>query len=188
MSADDHCTATRHGNLSAYQKARCRCPEAREAARLYYKRRREGRAEVRQVSVTGSRRRLQALSAVGHSMEDVAQVAGILASNLRRIRNSGDGLVAVDTHVAIIGIYQRWHAKPGRSERTKSYAQQVGWFPPAAWSDIDRDAQPIYHVGGDFDETAVTRWLAGASTTLTTQDRLELVRRLRDRDPLRRMA
>ena len=83
----------------------------------------------------GTRRRVQALAAIGWSLQKVADRAGVskqaLAGSLRAHR------VTARVARTIQGIYLELENTPGPSERTRRYAATKGWPPPAAWDDID---------------------------------------------------
>lgn len=134
------CTAQRHGTEAAYSYYDCRCPTAREAWRLYRKRRREGRADPRMVDPTGTRRRLQALAAIGWSPHLLARELGFTATNaVRHLMRTGRGKINTRTAEAVRHLYDRLSMTPGPSTRARNHARRAGWAPPLAWDDHDLD-------------------------------------------------
>jgi plasmid maintenance system antidote protein VapI len=95
------------------------------------------------LDATGTRRRIQALRAIGWSGRVVAEAAGTGESVIERIC---DGQPTVRGKVAarIQDVYIKLSQTPapaGRSAtRARNYAQGQGWAPPGAWDDIDDPA------------------------------------------------
>ena len=91
----------------------------------------------------GTRRRVQALSAIGWSLQEVADLAGVskqaLAGSLRAHR------VTARVARTIRGIYLELESTPGPSERTRRHAATKGWPPPAAWDDVDDPREDAEH-------------------------------------------
>lgn len=175
------CTANRHGTWSAY-RAGCRCPHAREAQRIYCKRLRELRNPPRRIDATGTRRRLQALSAIGWRWADLAAHLGGTWQTVQDMAIGGRPTVMVTTADRVRVLYARLSATPGPSEVSRRRAAEKGWAPPAAWDDDlidDPTASPdLGHTdAGLVDEVAVTRALAGDTTIrLTDAERVHAVR------------
>lgn len=132
MTPAPHCTARRHGDTSAY-RYQCRCPEAREHKRLYNKHARHGRPYRLRADATGTRRRIQALQAIGHTRTTIAATAGIHPEVIRRITNRGQRTVYAHTHTAIINTYNQLRHQPGTSQRARRRAHQAGWLTPDQW-------------------------------------------------------
>ena len=140
------CTASRHGTMSAYTRAGCRCADAREAKRLYVKRQRVGRPEIRRVDATGARRRIRALMALGHTMTVIGRTAGITPDCVSQVANQRRWL-APATHAKIVAAYDRLSMVVGGSPRIRRYARDRGWPPPLAWEDgtiDDPAARPVF--------------------------------------------
>ncbi len=188
-----NCTAARHGDYSAYSWHRCRCPEAREAWRLYQKRTREGRQPSAYTNATGTARRLQALCALGYGWRDLAHRLGWHSEVIARIAKLADPQVLRRTAHAINDLYDQLAATPADETRGAKYARTVarrhGWVPPLAWDDDpgphhidDPDATPNIGAGNDAqpDHEVVARAVAGELywSQLTHSDRVETVRRL----------
>jgi hypothetical protein len=135
------CTATRHGTWQAYQKARCRCPEARADQSAYRKR----RALLRSRGIVGRTdmiekwravRRLRALARIGYAQRDVIRMAwgypdgdGAFSSQSKWItRRKFDRLDAV---------YRRLAGVPGPNRAAIANAIRKDYPSPMAWSNID---------------------------------------------------
>lgn len=149
------CPAPRHGTYSAYRKG-CRCPVAREDWRLYYKRRKQGRAQPLLISAAGTRRRIEALEALGWTGAQIAAAAGLHARRPGAIL--GFDRVTTTTADAIERAYDLLSMRIGPSVKTRARAAAKGWAPPLAWDDDeidDPDARPAIGEPGDVDDVHV---------------------------------
>lgn len=176
------CTATRHGDYSAYVNLGCRCPHAREDLRLYQKRRRHGRNRPKHIDSTGTRRRLQALAVLGWRWEDIGARLGTTSQAVQS-RAVEDTVVHRDTAARYAAVYRELCERPGPSRITASRAAAKGWHGPLAWQDIDDPACQPDTAGPDtptVDEWAVTEAIAGRleSSRLAEADLVEAMRRL----------
>lgn len=131
------CDAKRHGDESAYTWARCRCPDAREAWRLYTKRIREGRHAPRWVDATGTARRIQALVVDGYDFTHLGEMAGRGRGWVRNLVFVRSPRVHVDTAATVKELFDRLANQPGPSKRARTLAARYGWVPALAWDDID---------------------------------------------------
>lgn len=129
------CTARTHGTQAAYVRG-CRCPHATNDHRVYQKRLREGRNIPRRVDATGTKRKIQALWALGHTSAAIGVEAGISTNHVCRIAVYPD-VVSYGTWHAIDRAFRALSAMPGPSDRTRNRARRAGYAPPAAWDDID---------------------------------------------------
>lgn len=115
------------------------------------------------VSGVGTRRRLQALVALGWSISSLGRQIGI--TNIHRtIHGHGDGLVKASTARAARDLYDRlWDTFPPEDEhrqkisasRARRYATGFQWPPPLAWDDDEIDdpyAVPDYGDQPDDDK------------------------------------
>ncbi|MGW2010941.1 hypothetical protein [Streptomyces nigrescens] len=93
-----------------------------------------------QVNPTGAARRLQALAAIGWSLEWTCGQAGITTTAARYILGGGQKWVHRTTHEAIDRVYRTHCAIPGPSNWVRSHAARKGWVSPAAWDNIDDPA------------------------------------------------
>ncbi|MBM7808525.1 AraC-like DNA-binding protein [Geodermatophilus bullaregiensis] len=151
------------------------------------------RAPHSRVDATGTRRRLQALQAVGWSVELLAVQLGRRPNSLHRSMTGRS--VTAGTAQEVTTLYEQlWHIRPPRmtgeqraaADAAQAHAAAQGWLPPLAWDDIDSDPTPPATIAGasqqgDMDEIAVERALAGDHITyddLTTVEQQEVIRRL----------
>ena len=100
----------------------------------------------------GSRRRLQALVALGHSPAHLAGQLGISQPRMRRLLHGQTRSISPATHATISMLYSRmWNQLPaerGRREQTMAdaachLAEIASWPPPMALDD-DRIDDPAY--------------------------------------------
>jgi len=183
---DATCPADKHGTYTAYARG-CRCPHAREAERLYRKRRRFGVQPAGLVDACGTRRRIEALHAIGHTGADIAAKMGppYDAAWLRKVR-SRNSSVTIRSHHAVKAAYATLASVPGSSAVTRRRAAASGFPTPGQWgADID-DPKAVPDLGEPdlldpadlsvVDEQVVERALAGERVFLTD---VELVVALR---------
>lgn len=126
------CTATRHGTASAYQNSGCRCPEA------LVQRRRQNKlralyGQYRYTDPTGTRRRLQALMAIGWNLGRVAAGLGYTDHGCLSRLLYGSGRVEVATATKVRHLYEQWSGTPGPSRIARQAARKAGYAPPLAW-------------------------------------------------------
>jgi len=153
------------------------------------------RAPHSRVDATGTRRRLQALVAIGWSPELLATELARSSGSLRRTLTSPS--VTARTAQDVAALYERLsNTPPPRDtgdQRTAADAAQVhatahDWLPPLAWDDIDTDVPPppaaTKPPPDDVDEIAVERAMAGEDihyADLTAAEQAQVIRRLTDR-------
>ncbi|MEU4640858.1 hypothetical protein [Micromonospora sp. NPDC023814] len=175
----DTCTAAKHGTASAYTAHRCRCPEAREAWRLYNKRRREGRNPIHLVVSIGPTRRIRALVALGWNFRELARRAGYSRRTVQDVAYARRAVITVHTARWVSDLYERLSGTPGGSKYALVVAARYGWAPPAAWDNID-DPNEQPNLGGEnddlVDEVAVRRALEGERIRLTDAERVHAFR------------
>lgn len=145
------------------------------------------------IDATGTRRRLQALIAIGWPAELLADQLGRRLSSLRRSMTTQS--VTAQTGHDVARLYQRlWNTSPPQTtgeqraaaEAAKAQAAAQGWLSPLAWDDIDTDTRASALTAelsprNDIDEIAVERALAGDHITyddLTALEQQEVIRRL----------
>ena len=151
------------------------------------------RAPRSRVVATGTRRRLQALIAIGWPTQLLAAQLGRRPSSLYRSMNGAS--VTAGTAHDVASLYERLsNTAPPRAtgkqraaaDAAHAHAAARGWLPPLAWDDIDADPTPpapaaVPSHRNDMDEIAVERALAGDHVTyddLTAVEQEEVVRRL----------
>lgn len=130
----------RHGTLAEYV-AGCRCDDCRWANARYHK----GlvldmsRGIRRLIDATGTRRRIHALQALGWTLQDIADAAGV--SNGKHVhRMTTEPQVRRDSAAKIAAAYDALGHKRGPSIRTRNRAARNGWPLPIMWDDIDDPA------------------------------------------------
>ncbi len=151
------------------------------------------RAPRSRVDATGTRRRLQALIAIGWAPVLLAAELGRRPNSLHRSM-TGPSVSARTAH-EVVSVYERlWNATPplatseqrATADAALAHAAAQGWPPPLAWDDIDADPTPPASTAGpcrrdDIDEIAVERALAGDHISyddLTSVGQQEVVRSL----------
>ncbi|MCU1613645.1 MAG: hypothetical protein JWO98_1185 [Frankiales bacterium] len=151
------------------------------------------RAPHSRIDATGTRRRLQALIAIGWPTELLADQLGRRPNSLQRSMLGAS--VTSRTARDVASLYERlWNATPPRatgeqratSDAARAHSAARGWLPPLAWDDIDTDPTPTMPTAGpsqgnDIDEIAVERALAGDGVfydNLTSVEQEEAIRRL----------
>lgn len=137
------CPLHYHDTPSAYGEG-CRCPLARERERIYRKRMRTGRPTGRGwVDGRGTRRRIQALYAMGWNAEQIAEHAGTTRTVIKKLGiERGNGQLLRNSVAMVERAYDQLHAKPGPCDQVRQIARRKGYPSPWAWDDIDRDEAP----------------------------------------------
>ena len=145
------------------------------------------------IDATGTRRRLQALMAIGWPLPVIAAQLGRTTPNLARSMDRDR--INADTAWQITHLYEQiWNNTPPQataaqrnaSATARSHAQRQGWRPPLGWDDIDTDPDlaPLQRSVEDIDEIAVERAVAGDGIrldNLTAAEQAEVIRRLTER-------
>ncbi|MCU1667897.1 MAG: hypothetical protein JWP40_824 [Blastococcus sp.] len=150
------------------------------------------RAAGSRVDATGTRRRLQALIAVGWPARLLADQLDRRPSSL--LRSMTGASVTAHTAHEVASLYEQLSgATPPEAtseqrvaaDAARAHAAAQGWLPPLAWDNIDTDTTPPVPSAGcqlnDIDEIAVERALAGDRITyddLTADEQHEVIRRL----------
>jgi hypothetical protein len=156
------------------------------------------RAPGSRIDATGTRRRLQALVAVGWSTALLATALGRTTSNL--IRTMTSRKVTAETAQVVAALYdQLWNIAPPQdttaqrraADNARAHASEASWLPPLAWDDIDIDNDPEPPTPetstpnpGDLDEIAIERAINGDGIHLqhlTQTEQIEVIRRLTHR-------
>ena len=171
----DGCSASKHGTSSAYDWWRCRCPDAREAWRLYRKRLRHGRQPAAHVPAVGTVRRLRALVAGGYTWTMLGARLGVTVQRVRQLALSDAMSVHRDTARKVGDLYEALSAVPGGSGYALKVAARYRWVPPFAWDDDALDdpagVPAVAPDGPVVDVVAVERALEGERLRLTAEER-----------------
>jgi hypothetical protein len=146
------------------------------------------------IDATGTRRRIQALVAIGWTINAVATELGRDVASVRHTlrRNS----VNTATATAVCDLYKRlWNTRPDESTQARrqaatnarDMARSKGWRPAMAWDDIDADPDPnptppTSQVLGELDdwdmEIVTDRIAAGQTVRLSPAERDVVIQRL----------
>jgi hypothetical protein len=88
---------------------------------------------------TGSRRRLQALAAIGWSSLEVKEASGVSNGFLSAVRAGHHETLRPFFADKIAEAYDSLSMRVGPSTRARNLAQRKGWVPPLAWDDDEID-------------------------------------------------
>lgn len=102
--------------------------------------------ESGRIPAAGTRRRIQALAAIGHPLYVVAERAGLEYRHASTIARGKQARTSVRVARAVAAVYDDLWATPGPSARARAYAARRGWVSPLAWDDDvidDPAAQPL---------------------------------------------
>lgn len=141
------------------------------------------------VDATGTRRRLQALVAIGWSMAELGRRLNMSASNFASFI-AAEHIIARNA-CRVRDLYeQMWDQAPpednprqrNTASRARNHARNAGWPPPMAWDDdtIDLPESAVDQVETvvDIDPLVVERCLAGQRPRrMTSAERREVARR-----------
>lgn len=99
-------------------------------------------------SALGAARRLQALSALGWSLGQVAQRCSVHHAHLCKIAKGAVTAVLPDTRAEVERVYEEMSHLPGPSQLVRATARARGWVPPLAWDEdlVDDDGNPTNHI------------------------------------------
>jgi len=145
MLADDK----RHGTNPGYAQG-CRCLPCKDARNRYERTRRKRKAILgidNAIDATGTRRRIQALMALGHRSRDISARCG-WTSGEAVLEVARRGWVQRKTAETIARVYDEMSMIVGDSDETRKRARRNGWPVPLAWDDHaidDPTATPIGH-------------------------------------------
>ena len=114
------------------------------------------------VDATGTRRRMQALIAIGWTQTDLASRIGVTLSTLNALVNERWHQVQHSTHLRARDVFDDLSGTPGRSPRARTMAARRGWTAPLTWDDDTID-----------DPTAVPDGAAPAHAKRTRDEVLE---------------
>lgn len=96
------------------------------------------------VDATGTRRRLQALMALGYTTADVARRVGVGESSLQQTAEGRWERVKSVTATKVARVYRQLLHLPApkskHAEKARNDAMACGWHGPMAWADIDDPA------------------------------------------------
>ncbi|WP_076260842.1 hypothetical protein [Intrasporangium flavum] len=84
-------------------------------------------------------RRLQALQAIGHTCEAIAEAAGATVPIIHNLMLQVGPYVSAMNRDRIHVAYEQLWDQPGRSDKIRRLAAKKGWAPPMAWDDDSID-------------------------------------------------
>ena len=180
MTPDD----PRHGQPRGYyahlKDGEQPCLACRAATSRYNNLRRMGRINP-QVSAVGTRRRLQALMAIGWDQHSLAVEVGVTNTRISNLVRGINPEVTWHTAARVARVYDRLSMTAREGTKAARYARTVarrqGWPPPLAWDDIDNDPEPPAGEPVELDEVVVERILDGERLEATQEEKSEVVRR-----------
>lgn len=141
----------------------------------------------RAISSLGTRRRVQALVAIGHTFSRIGDALDLSQSAANALAHRDGAYMRTSTAARVARLYDAWSMTlPPETtpleRRNAAYARTIarkhGWAPPLAWDDIDNDLYP--HLPDDtdppisrhdVDEVVVYRFLAGEHLPTTLGER-----------------
>ena len=133
------CSLHYHDTPAAYHEG-CRCRVALNKRRTREKLAASGLLPPGWVDGRSTRRRIQALWAIGWTAELIGKHAGLSADSVLALaRHHGAGRVLADNAKRIAKVYEELQGTAGPSVKAEIRARSLGYAPPLAWLDIDRD-------------------------------------------------
>lgn len=90
------------------------------------------------VPAIGSRRRLQALTAIGYTYADLATMLGFDAKSVAAESKRRERIPAVNAD-RVASLYESLKGTVGPSNRARAGARRHNMFPPSAWEGLDMD-------------------------------------------------
>lgn len=133
----------KHGeNGTCYQGHKCRCADCRQGRAEYEYWRNRNRDKTAIVDATGTRRRLQALAALGWSAREIAERHGLHRDTVRwwyrmpRVeRATAVKVAAWYDEMSMMLPPMETSSERRSATTTRGQARAKGWPPPLAWDD-----------------------------------------------------
>lgn len=132
-----NCPGKHHGTRSAYLNHGCICQDAKVANFRYFKAQRAGILKPALISIIPTKRKIDALHAVGHSNAVISKVSGLPEFRILKLSKGRRKLVRQSEADAITAAYILLADQPGDSVYAMNAVSHLGCFPPSAWIDID---------------------------------------------------
>lgn len=176
----------RHGTLAGWNAHR-RAGQPQCEPCLTGKRRYEKQRLIHarhKVPALGSQRRIQALRAIGYSLQELADAGGWNYDHGAFKYPLRASTITVRTAERIAALYERLHLTPStgpQASKCRIQAESKGWPTPDRWYDIDDPAEhpdPGYREARrhhDHDPVVVDRILAGDMSLAATATKAERV-------------
>jgi hypothetical protein len=109
------------------------------------------------IDATGTRRRLEALAALGHSGRTIGTRMGRPTSSARALvsswRRPGRRLIDAGTAADVARVYPLLADQPGTNSVVRIKALRAGCLPPNAWAGVDIDDPAAAPNTADDDDT-----------------------------------
>lgn len=122
------------------------CEQCLRAKRIYEAQRRMADTPEKKVPALGTRRRINALRALGWSKPYLCRQLGLANRSLDHLLDPDYESVTRTVADNIDALYRRLCMKPPPqgpgAERARTWARKAGCVPPLAWDDIDNDEAP----------------------------------------------
>jgi hypothetical protein len=140
------------------------------------------RSGLPRLDATGSRRRLQALAAIGWSCRQLSAELGSTGDVLFKLVSGRTTTVNARTARRVAELYDRLSMTPGPSLQVAERALKAGWPPPLAWDDelLDDPASLACQDPGEIesiqDWVKVFRACEGEKLSLTTDELQQAIR------------
>lgn len=153
-------STTRHGTNAGYV-AGCRqdCCRRAHGRRMNRYRARLAAGEHATVPAIGTRRRLQALAALGWSQREIARRLDVTQAQVHLwATDTGPTFVLATTAAPIAALYEQLCMTPGPAARTRAYAAAAGWAPPLAWDDDIDDPAARPDLGAKAHSLDLDEW------------------------------
>ncbi len=114
------------------------------------------------VDATGTRRRLEALAALGWSATQIGRHLGRPHASSRSLISSWKHrdrtVIDAGTAAQVAAVYEQLHTRPGPCSKVRVQALKGGCLPPEAWADVDIDSPEALPATGE-EWLANERWL-----------------------------
>lgn len=100
--------------------------------------------DVAELPAAGTRRRVQALYAVGHSPVTIAAASGMSSSFVTHLANGGPTKVNGPSAAGVRTAYTQLSGVQGKSDAARRRAEEMGWPDPLWWEDLGDIDDPAF--------------------------------------------
>lgn len=160
MRADDKRHGTQAGYRAHHRDGEAACDACKRGAAANQARYDLARLRGHALTVdsTGTRRRIQALHAIGWTWAALAPELGITRSGVGLLAGDRNPTSYASTAQRVAEVYERLCMAPpvgSAAKRARTNAARQGWLPPLAWEDIDDPGeQPAKVIRRDWHRTS----------------------------------
>ena len=95
--------------------------------------------EGQHVDATGTRRKVRALAAFGHSISSLAARVGWTPQNFHKLTRDDTTQVTAKTARMVDALFRELQLVPGTNTRTRNLAKKKGWALPMEWEEDEID-------------------------------------------------